>query len=57
MSFEFRCNGSGDARVDISIGVSNRSYHGNHDDNIIHHVFSLTKRCGDCHNNSGMPGK
>ena len=57
ISLEFRCNGSGVARADVTIAVSNRSHHGNHLDIATYHVFSLTKRCGDCHNNGGIPGK
>ena len=53
ISFEFRCNGSGDAKIDITIALSNYSYHSDN----IYHVFSLTKRCGDCHSNRGIPGK
>lgn len=56
ISLEFRCNGSGVARADVTIAVSNRSHHGNHLDIATYHVFSLTKRCGDCHNNGGIPG-
>ena len=56
ISLEFRCNGSGEARVDVTVAVSNRSHYGYHNDIATYHVFSLTKRCGDCHGNGGMPG-
>lgn len=56
VSLEFRCNGSGEARVDVTIAISNRTHRGYHNDIATHHVFSLTKRCGDCHGNSGESG-
>ena len=56
LSLELRCNGSGDARVTVTIAVSNRSHHGNHDAIATYHKFSFTKRCGDCRDNGGMPG-
>ena len=56
ISLEFRCNGSGVARADVTIAVSNRSHHGSHPDIATYHVFSLTKRCGDCHSNGGIRG-
>ena len=42
--------------MDVTVAVSNRTHRGYHSDIATHHVFSLTKRCGDCHGNGGMPG-
>ena len=56
ISLEFRCNGSGEARVDVTVAVSNRTHRGYHNNIATLHTFSLTKRCGECHGNGGMPG-
>ncbi|XP_065901243.1 wnt inhibitory factor 1-like [Dysidea avara] len=49
MSLQFRCSGKGVVMVTMTITISNNTYR-------IPHKLSLTKRCGDCHDNTYTTG-
>jgi len=49
MSLGFRCSEEGVVMVNLTVTISNNIYR-------IHHEVSLTKRCGDCHDNTMTTG-